>query len=63
MNMNLIQIALSIVSESQPCKANDLVKRLRKEHGASHQQANQTLLVLIRDGYVKRTLTGKLVLP
>ena len=63
MNQDFRQIAISIVSQNQPCKPNDLVKRLRKDHGASHREANETLLTMIRDRQLKRTFTGKLVLP
>jgi hypothetical protein len=63
MNETLANAAVAIVAAGQPCKPNDLVVRLRKEHGASHAEANQTMLALIRDGRLKRTFTGKLQLP
>lgn len=57
------QIAVAIVEQEQPCPANRLVSRLKHEFGANTAQANTTLLELIRDGAVRRTFTGKLVLP
>ena len=59
----LRQIAIAIVTETQPCKPNNLVARLRNQFGASHAEANRVLLELIRDGPVKRTFFGKLVVP
>jgi hypothetical protein len=56
-------IAIGIVADCQPCRPNQLVKRLRSEYGASHRAANETLLTLIRDGRLRRTFSGKLVLP
>jgi hypothetical protein len=63
MNEPLARAAIPVVAAEQPCKPNDLVSRLRKEYGASHADANQTMLALIRDGRLKRTFTGKLQLP
>jgi hypothetical protein len=62
-NEHLKQIAVAIVAEAQPCRPNDVVRRLRGEFGASHAEANRTLLELIRDGYLRRTFFGELVLP
>lgn len=56
----LIDSAVQYVSANDPCKPNDLVRWLRKSQGASHQAANVTLMKLIRDGHVKRTMSGKL---
>lgn len=58
----LQRLAIEYVSQYQPCTANRLVKALR-ENGASHRAANETLFALMRDGHVRRTWTGKLVLP
>ena len=59
----LKRVAIAIVRDEQPCRPNRLVKRLRSEHGASHRAANETLLTLIRDGLLRRTFSGKLVVP
>ena len=62
-SQELQAIAIAIVGENQPCKPYYLLDRLKREYGASHGEANQTLLVLIRDGRLKRTFFGDLVLP
>lgn len=58
----LMQLGLEIVAANEPCKPGYLRKTLRK-NGASVRAANETLLFLIRDGYVRRTWNGKLKLP
>ncbi len=61
-NQYFKQLAMEIVARNQPCTPNHLVKAL-KQNGASVQAANETLFTLMRDGYLKRTWNGKLVLP
>jgi hypothetical protein len=63
MDSELAEIAVAIVAANQPLKPNDLLKTMRKQHGASHREANTTFLMLLRDGRIRRTFTGKLVLP
>jgi hypothetical protein len=62
-NEELKQAALEIVAELEPCRPNQLVKRLRQEYGASHRAANETLFTMMRDGRLQRTFTGKLRVP
>jgi hypothetical protein len=62
-NQELRRIAIAIVGETQPCKPYELLRRLRKEYGASHRAANETILTLLRDGLLRTNFTGKLVLP
>lgn len=59
-NQELRRAAIDYVASCQPCKPNDLLKWLRQSHEASHRAANETLLTLVRDGYLRRTFTGKL---
>jgi hypothetical protein len=59
-NQQLRRIAVGIVAQSGRCRPDDLVRRLRNAFGASHSEANRTLLELIRDGAVKRTFFGEL---
>lgn len=59
----LQQIAIRLVAETQPTSAVNVISRLKREAGASHHEANSTVLRLIRDGRVKRTFLGKLILP
>jgi hypothetical protein len=59
----LRQIAVTIVAKNQPCKPYTLLDILKRQYGASHGDANRTMLELIRDGRVKRTFFGDLVLP
>jgi hypothetical protein len=54
------RLAIEIVSAQQPCKPNALRKALTAR-GASVRVANETMLTLIRDGLLKRTATGRLV--
>lgn len=58
----LQRLAIEFVVQHQPCTANRLVKALL-ETGASHRAANETLFALMRGGHVRRTWTGKLVMP
>jgi len=58
----LMRVALEFVAANEPCTANNLVRML-KQSGASTRAANETLLVAIRDGRVRRTWNGKLTLP
>ena len=60
-NEALRATAIQIVAAREPCKPNDLLKILRKEYGASHRAANETMLTLIRDGYLSTNFSGKLV--
>jgi hypothetical protein len=62
-SQELQRFAVAIVAKSQPMKPYDLLNRLKSEHGASHAEANRTMLTLIRDGGLKRTFLGELVLP
>jgi hypothetical protein len=57
-----MRLGLEIVAANEPCKPGYLRKTLRK-NGASVRAANETLLFLIRDAYVRRTWNGKLRLP
>jgi hypothetical protein len=61
-NVEWKQLAVQVVAQGQPCKPNDLIKAL-EGYGASVRAANETLLTMIRDGQLKRTWNGKLVLP
>jgi len=58
----LMRLAAAYVGANQPCTANSLVRML-KNAGASTRAANETLLFMIRDGYLRRTWNGKLTLP
>jgi hypothetical protein len=58
----LMALALEIVGANEPCKPARLRSELRRS-GASVRAANETLLVLIRDGRVRRTWNGRLKLP
>ncbi len=51
----LRQIAVDIVTESQPCRPHYLQGRMKNEYGTSHREANETLFILMRDGGLKRT--------
>jgi len=62
-SQELQQIAIGVVAECQPCKPYDLLDRLKREYGASHGEANKTMLLLIRDGRLKRSFFGELTLP
>jgi hypothetical protein len=62
-NEALRRTAIEIVAANEPCKPYDLLKVLRTQYGASHRAANETMLTLIRDGYLRTNFTGKLVLP
>jgi hypothetical protein len=59
---DLRQIAIAAVARLQPCRPEALVSQLRQA-GASEARANRMILELIRDGNVKRTAFGELVLP
>ena len=59
----LRQIAVAIVAQAGTCRPNALVQQLRRDHGASHRAANETLLTLIRDGLLRRTWWGRLRVP
>jgi hypothetical protein len=59
-NEQLRRLGVEYVAANQPCRPNDLVRWLRKQCGASTRAANETLLTLLRDGYLRRTFTGKL---
>ena len=56
-------IAIAIVEESQPCRPEELVSRLRSEFGVSQSEAHRTVLELIRDRRLQRTFFGELVVP
>ena len=58
----LMQLAVEIVRANEPCTANHLRSSLKRQ-GASTRAANETLLTMIRHGYVRRTWNGKLKLP
>ena len=58
----LMRVGIEIVGANEPCKPRHLRKMLRR-HGASVRAANETLLILMRDGHVRRTWNGKLRLP
>lgn len=58
----LMRLAAEYVGANEPCTANNLVRML-KQSGASTRAANETLLFMIRDGYLRRTWNGKLKLP
>jgi hypothetical protein len=58
----LMRLGLEIVRANQPCKAAYLRKELLRS-GASVRAANETLLILMRDGHVRRTWNGRLTLP
>jgi hypothetical protein len=58
----LQQLALLLVKQSQPLDPHRFQEVLQAG-GHSVQAVNETLFGLIRDGRVKRTSTGKLVLP
>jgi hypothetical protein len=60
---DLSQIAITIVAARQPCSPYTLLDRLKNDFGASTAQANTTMLTLIRDGQIRRTSDGRLVLP
>jgi hypothetical protein len=51
-----------IVAESQPISPYALLGRLRDDFGASHSDANRTMLELLRDGRLKSGFSG-LTLP
>jgi hypothetical protein len=57
-----MQLGIEIVAANEPCKPRYLRKVLR-QNGASVRAANETLLFLMRDGYVRRTWNGKFKLP
>jgi hypothetical protein len=57
-----IRLAMKIVEANQRCSANRLRMALRQQ-GASVRAANETLLILIRDGYVRRTWSGEAEAP
>jgi hypothetical protein len=59
-NPELQRAAIQIVSANQPAKPYYLLGVLRREYGASHRAANETLFALLRSGHLKRTFTGKL---
>lgn len=59
---DLRQFAIAVVARLQPCRPDALVSQLRLA-GASEARANRMILELIRDGSVKRTGFGELVLP
>ncbi len=59
---NLRQFTIAVVARLQPCRPDALVSQLRQA-GASEALANRTILELIRDGHLKRTGFGELVLP
>jgi hypothetical protein len=58
----IMAVALAIVGQNEPCKPAQFRRELQ-QRGASVRAANETLLMLIRDGRVRRTWNGKLVLP
>jgi hypothetical protein len=58
----LMQLGIEVVAANEPCKPRYLRKVLR-QNGASVRAANETLLFLLRDGYVRRTWNGKFKLP
>ena len=60
---SLRKAAIAIVAQGQPCTANDLANRLQQGYGASHGEANRILLELSRDGPIRRTCLGELVMP
>lgn len=59
----LKRLAIEIVAANQPCSPNYFKRALKREGGASERAANETLLTMIRDGELRRTWNGKLVLP
>lgn len=59
-NQSLKQAAIQIVRASQPCTPYHLLGALKRNYGADTRAANETLFQLMRDGYLKRTFTGKL---
>jgi hypothetical protein len=60
-NADWIRLGTEIVSQNEPCKPAHLRSALRRS-GASVRVANETLLVMIRDGHVRRTWNGRLKL-
>jgi hypothetical protein len=63
MNDELRRAAVAIVAMHQPCSPYTLLDALKREYGASTAAANTTMLTLIRDGQLRRTFDGKLILP
>jgi hypothetical protein len=62
-NEYLRQAAITVVGQQQPCPPHQLQAILKRDYGASTRAANETLFTLMRDGYLRRTFTGKLALP
>jgi hypothetical protein len=55
----LMRLGLRTVAENEPCKPS-LLRKVLRQQGASVRAANETLLILVRDGHVQRTWNGKL---
>jgi hypothetical protein len=60
---HLRQAAVAIVRQYQPCSPYQLLGALRRDFGASHGEANVTMLTMIRDRQLRRTFDGQLTLP
>jgi hypothetical protein len=54
---------VEVLAELGPTRPNKLLKRLRKEYGASHRAANETMFRMMHDGSIRRTFAGKVKLP
>jgi hypothetical protein len=62
-NEDLKRAAIAVVGEMQTCRPHQLQSILQRQYGASVRAANETMFQLMRDGYLKRTFTGKLTVP